>query len=190
MSQFELEHIIDQCKKMHKLSQQLLFEKMYSYGHHISMRYTHNNADAEEVLSSSFLKVFLNIHKYDETYDFVPWFKKIVVNTAIDFLRLNKNTLFTIELTDEVDCETMDDFVIDNEVQIMPLLQKLSPMYQMVFNLYIMEEYSHDEIGLMLGISASTSRSNLTRAKAVLKKMIIQETHQDKISFIRKLKFE
>jgi RNA polymerase sigma-70 factor, ECF subfamily len=188
MGNFDLKHIIEQCKKMHKPSQQLLFEQLYSFGHHICMRYAKTKEEADEVLSNAFLKVFLNIQKYDETYDFLPWFKKILINCSIDFIRQNKNKIATVELSIEIDSESFDEFEVDENIPLLSMLQQLPTMYQAVFNLYVMEEYSHEEIGSMLGINPSTSRSNLTRAKIALKKMIEQESMQGKAPLIRKLK--
>lgn len=186
----DLKQIIDRCKQNHRLSQQQLFERLYSYGFQMAMRYTHHREEADEVLSNTFLKVFTHIKKYDDALHFIPWFKKILIHTAIDYLRHKKLDIVTYEISTALEFADDSECEIDTSLEVLPLIQKLPVMYRTVFNLAVFEEYSHEEIGLMLGINASTSRSNLSRAKALLKKWLALESSQTSPPFLRKVKGE
>lgn len=148
----------------------MLYKQFYAYGMSISLRYAYNRDEAAEVLNDSFLKVFGNIHKYDQDQSFKAWLRKIIINTAIDYYRKNKkhHELLDIEIADIelLDYSLIDQFEIE-DLQI--LLNELPENYRITFNLYEIEGYKHDEIAELLNIATGTSRSNLTRAKAMLR---------------------
>ncbi len=144
----------------------------------ISQRYTSNFDQAEDILQNSFIKIFNNIEKYKFEGSFDGWMKRIVVNTAIDYYRGRKNDFLLLpedqaierfEIIDEVEEEAEYPYT---PKQVMDALQDLTPAYKAVFNLYVIEEYSHKEIAETLGISIGTSKSNLLKSKLRLKKIL------------------
>jgi len=162
--------LLKACKKGKLKAQEMLYKQFYAYGMSISLRYAYNRDEAAEVLNDSFLKVFKNISKYNQEQVFKAWLRKIIINTAIDYYRKNKNhyELLDTEITDieSLDYSLIEQFEID-DLQL--LLNELPKNYRITFNLYEVEGYKHDEIAKLLNITSGTSRSNLTRAKALLR---------------------
>lgn len=162
--------LLKACKKGKIKSQEMLYKQFYAYGMSISLRYAYNRDEAAEVLNDSFLKVFGNIHKYNQKQSFKAWLRKIIINTAIDYYRKNKKHYELIDVEtaniELVDYSLVDQFEIE-DLQI--LLNELPEDYRITFNLYEIEGYKHDEIAVLLNITPGTSRSNLTRAKAMLR---------------------
>jgi len=131
----------------------------------IAFRFSASRETAEEIVSDSFLKVFTKIESHDTEKSFKAWIRKIVVNTALDYNRKDLRKFDTIELVEEKHDTIDENSEFPKAEEIISLLHKLSPMYRMVFNLYVMEDFSHEEIAQLLNISVNTSRSNLSRAK-------------------------
>jgi RNA polymerase sigma factor (sigma-70 family) len=171
--QFALDSIIVGCRASRRDSQRLLYECFHGYGLSIALRYSKDRVEAVEILNDAFLKVFKKIDLYDTAQAFKPWFRRIVIYTAIDYHRASHRFPIHLALSAaaEMPDSTADLFPILPEDDVLPLLQTLAPAYRMVFNLYVMEEYDHQEIAALLGISESTSRSNLARAKENLRRI-------------------
>jgi RNA polymerase sigma-70 factor (ECF subfamily) len=125
------------------------------------------------MLNDSFLKVFRNLKKYDEKLPFRAWFRKIIVNTAIDYYRKNARLLPTLEI-EEAENYSFDINLIDNlnYEAIKKLLDELPELHRLVFNLYEIEGFTHQEIAGKLDLTESTSRSYLTRAKKKLRILV------------------
>ena len=122
------------------------------------------------MLNDGFLKVFEHIGWFDDRLPFLPWFRKIIVNAAIDHYKSNRRyyvhkDAYSVEV-EILDTQNLNTCDVDD---LMNLLNELPEMYRLVFNLYEIEGYSHQEISDVLGIGVSTSRSNLTRAKKLLR---------------------
>ena len=163
--------VIKGCIKGKSRYQELLYRQFYAYGMSISLRYAHNRDEAAEILNDGFLKAFTNLSRFDTNQQFKPWFRKIIINAAIDNYRKN------LKHYNHLDEEVIDDELLDvgsiNYLEIedmMILLNELPENYRLTFNLYEIEGYSHQEIAEILGIAEGTSRSNLTRARNMLKK--------------------
>jgi RNA polymerase sigma-70 factor (ECF subfamily) len=141
----------------------------------IALRYSADNALADEILNESFLKVFNNLHKYDEKQAFKGWLRTIVVNTAIDSYRKNKQSP-DYENLEDVQLPDLNGDAISSisAEEILALVQQLSPVYRMVFSLYVIDGYSHKEIAEKLGIKEGTSKSNLQDARKRLQSMILK----------------
>lgn len=163
--------VINGCKEKNPRSQRKLYDHYFGYGMNAALPYCNSREEALEIVNDGFLKVFNNLDKFDPDYPFRPWFKKIVVNTAIDYYRKNKNFRQTIELdaVEELATEELELPEITPQDDMLPIIQELSPMYRMVFNLHVMEGYKHSEIAAMLDIHIATSKSNLARAKKNLR---------------------
>ena len=169
--------IIENCRKGDRNSQRVLYEHYYGYAMQICLRYTSNKEEAMEVLNDGYLKIFQKIDRYDPDLPFKNWIRRIFTNAAIDHFRKNqKRPRFTdLEEVGEPVDESVGFVEVSSEVDILPILQKLSPRYRIVFNLYVMEEYKHHEIAELLGISVGTSKSNLLRAKHKLVSLLSRE---------------
>lgn len=156
----------------------MLYGKMMS----VCMRYSRDEDTAQEVLQLSFIKVFDKLEKYDFNGSFEGWVRRIVVNTAIDHIRKsNRDPFSSSEDYLYVDEQEMDlDEGSEGDVELkaaeaMKAMQLLSPAYQAVFNLYVIENYTHKEVAEILGISEGTSKSNLAKAKKKLQEILLSK---------------
>lgn len=172
-----LELIIKGCIENDRQSQKELYSNYYSYAMSICLRYTGNQADAVEVLNDGFFKVFSNIKKFEIDKPFKPWLRRILVNSCLDHIKKNAKHNQLADITEaEVSQSSLDapDHNLNYE-EILAKIGQLSPAYRAVFNLYVIDGYKHNEIAKELGITESTSKSNLTRAKAILRSMLERE---------------
>ncbi len=175
--------IIAGCQKGNRASQERLYQYYHPYGMSISLRYAKNRLEAREILNESFLKVFTKLDQYDKTQAFQYWLRRIIINTAIDFYRKHQSdpSFMTIDTALQIADDTPINIEIDPSMNTLPIVQQLPPAYRMIFNLYVMEGYKHQEIAEKLGISINTSKSNLARAKQKLKELIrSRENYQSK----------
>ena len=149
----------------------------YAYGMSITLRYAGSREQGTAILNDAFMKVFDHIRKYDTDRPFKPWLRRIIINTAIDHYHKNqrKPNFSEFELTENqmVEEETILSGITYQEI--VDMLRELSPAYRAVFNLFVIEGYSHEEISKKLGISVGTSKSNLAKAKRKLR-MILEKS--------------
>ena len=173
MIEKELQQIIDGCIEQDRHSQELLYKKLYGFAMNICLRYANNKYEAVDVLNEGFFKAFTNIEKYDKSWPFKAWLSKIMYNASIDYYRTNLkwNQLVGFERSDIKVNEVSVEHKLDYE-DLLKIIQQLPPTYRIVFNLYAVDGYSHEEIAEMLGITASTSRSNLHKARVKLQQML------------------
>ena len=169
------EELIRGCVKNDRLAQKRLYERFYGRMMGVCMRYSSHKEQATEILNLGFLKVFQNIKSFAEKGGSPEaWIYRIMVNTAIDYLRSEMRHQH-LEIERTVYVEDTADVISDlSAEQILEMVNHLSPAYRAVFNLYVVEGYNHSEIGSMLGISEGTSKSNLAKARVKLKEKIIQ----------------
>lgn len=139
----------------------------------VCLRYSGNPDDANDLLQEGFIKIFKNLEKFRGEGSFEGWIRRIFVNTSIEHFR-KKVKLYNVTEVQENTIEDIDLSVLDTlaEKDIMTLINGLSPGYKTVFNMHVVEGYSHKEIAEMLGINEGTSKSQLARAKGVLKKSL------------------
>ena len=139
----------------------------------VCMRYAKDHEEAKDMLNEGFMKVFKNINKYKATHSLESWIRRIMINNAIDHYRKYKKHRNQIDITEVYDYANDETVSSDLSVkEIMKLVQKLSPAYKTVFNLYVVDGYNHREIAEKLGISEGTSKSNLSKARAKLQQML------------------
>ncbi|MDW7690785.1 RNA polymerase sigma factor [Flammeovirgaceae bacterium SG7u.111] len=165
---------IKACLKGKRTAQEELYKSYYGYGMSIAMRYAGNKEEAEEIFNDSFMKVFGKLKLYDLNKSFKGWVRRIIINTSIDYYR-GKNQIEkgTICLEGASDITYSYDIISKlTAEQILTLLQKLPDKYRLTFNLYELEGYSHQEISEKMNIPVGTSRSNLTRAKNILREKV------------------
>lgn len=176
--------IIKGCLKNDRACQKALYEQFYSKMLGVCLRYCRDRDEAKDVLHEGFMKVFNGLKNFSGNGSFEGWIRRIMVNTSIDHLRKNKqnylivSTVYANERASNLADEISDDdlaVVIDKE-EILRAIQELTPAYRTVFNLYVIEEYTHKEIAELLDISEGTSKSNLSKAKFNLKKSLMHLT--------------
>lgn len=157
--------------------------KMYA----VCLRYANNTNDAQDLLQEGFIKVYKNLHRFRAEGSFEGWVRRVFVNTSIEHFRKKSAQLSSVSEREENTIEDADITALDSlaEKDIINIVQELSPGYRTVFNLYVVEGYSHKEIGELLGISEGTSKSQLARAKSILQKKITQYLNDTKKSFTR-----
>lgn len=155
--------------------QELLFRNFYAFAMSVAIRYSYNQEDAREIINDSFLKVFNNINTFDDDKPFKSWFRRIIVNTSLDHYRANKKFRLQTSYDDEelsLEIPEGDDELNNYGVDdILEIFNRMPDLYRMIFNLYEVEGYNHDEIGGMLSIAPGTSRSHLSRAKKMIRKI-------------------
>ncbi len=174
-SEYNEAEIIEGCINGGRKYQKLLYERYYGSMMVVCMRYTQDREEARDVLHEGFMKVFRNIEKFTQGTNLGAWIRRIMVNTAIDHYRKNAKGPNLVEINQAVHEIDVQDVVSDMSAEeILGMVQRLSPAYRMVFNLYVIEGYSHKEVGELLGISEGTSKSNLAKARAKLQHMILQ----------------
>lgn len=169
----ELLEVIERCKRHDRRSQQQLYRLFYAYGMSISIRYTKDEGEALLVLNDGFLKVFRNLKKFDRELPFKPWFRKILINTAINYVKKQQKFKSTVAMEEEANIATSEDILSRiNYQELINMVQSLSTGYRTVFNLYVIDGFKHEEIAEALGISVGTSKSNLSKARAKLQEII------------------
>ncbi|MCD4746852.1 MAG: sigma-70 family RNA polymerase sigma factor [Bacteroidales bacterium] len=172
--------IIDGCKAGKRRAQNILYKKYAPTMLGICMRYTKNQAEAEDVLQESFIKIFTNIKNFRKKGSFEGWIKKIMINTALNNYKKN------LKHYHHTDIEEIENnfFIDDNEENnineeispevLIKVIQNLPQGYKMILNLFVFERHSHKEIAQMLNISVNTSKSQLLKARRLLKKKLVQ----------------
>lgn len=166
---------INAARKGKTTAQRTLYKQFYNYGMSIAIRYAENHEEAEEILNDTYMKVFKNLDKYSPNLSFKAWFRRILINTAIDYHRKYKKYRYTMGITHAQGVMTDTDTLANISAQeILLLVQELSPSYRTVFNLYVVEGYKHKEVGEMLGITEATSRATLATARLKLQKKLLE----------------
>lgn len=177
----ELNIIIQGCIDQNRRSQQEFYKTFYGYAAAICMRYSHKKEDLVEIVNDGFLKVFKELRLFKPTNDdtiavLKAWMKKIMMNTSIDHYRKQLKADPSVLDIDEVgenfsyQSETPLDKITYDEL--VKLLNQLTPMYRVVFNMYVIDGLSHEEISKELSISIGTSKSNLSKARVNIMKLI------------------
>lgn len=170
---YEENDLITACIRQEKWAQKLMYEEYYGKMMGVCLRYANNQDDALDILHEGFIKVFQHIHKYQPGTSLAAWIRRIMVNTAIDFYRKNiRRRTEDIDQAGHIDNADADAISQCNEREILKAVQVLSPAYRAVFNLYVIEGYSHKEIASLLDITEGTSRSNLVKARFKLKEIL------------------
>jgi RNA polymerase sigma-70 factor, ECF subfamily len=173
---------IEGCLKGDRRSQQAIHKLYYGRMKVVCMRYTRDTDQAEDVLQEGFIKVFQQLEKYSGLGSFEGWVRRIMVNLAIDRFRKLKHDFVSVdddrrwelaqpseEDEDETDGSAYADITPE---QIIDAMQQLTPAYRTVFNLYVYEDYNHQQIAEALGISVGTSKSNYAKAKKNMRKLL------------------
>ena len=168
----DLNEILEGCIRGQRKAQERIYQ-MFSAGMFgVCLRYCRNYNDAKDVLQDGFVKIFENIKKFENRGSFEGWIRKIIVNTALEKFRKTNPVILVEKLPDmpeEEEYEPNPDFNAD---VILSLVQELPSQYRLVFNLYVFEEMTHREISNLLSISEGTSKSDLSRARSILRQKL------------------
>jgi len=165
--------LVEACIAKERWAQKQLYEENYSLLMGVCLRYSGSRDDAMDILHEGFIKILTNIHRYQPGTSLIAWMRRIMVNTAIDYYRMQTRRR-TDDLETAYDIQTHDPDALSKLTvqEIIKCIQQLSPAYRSVFNLYVIEGFSHKEIADILEITESTSRSNLVKARAKLKDLL------------------
>jgi RNA polymerase sigma factor (sigma-70 family) len=178
--------LLNGCRKNDRNSQKELYYLLRGFAIKICYRYTNTSEESEEIMNEGFVKLFKNIQQFDETrqndtlLSLKGWFKRILVNTCIDHYRKMNASVYGHVLTHESETiadhsETGIDVISYKEI--IEAIRLLSPAYRAVFNLFVIEGLSHEEISKVLGISVGASKSNLSKARDNLRKLLLTKSH-------------
>jgi RNA polymerase sigma factor (sigma-70 family) len=171
--------IIEGCISGKRKAQNELYSIYSSLFYGICLRYAGNRTEAQDILQEGFIKIFSRIETFNHRGSFEGWMKRIIVNTALNYLRDHARERFFISFNDEA--ETIPDEITQNESPeplpeetMLNLVQGLPGGYRMVFNLYVFEGHTHKQISELLEISENTSKTQLMRARLMLRKQIAE----------------
>lgn len=181
----QLQALIAGCLKGDRRSQQAIHKMFYGKMKAVCMRYTRDSDQAMDIVQEGFLKVFTNLEKYSGVGSLEGWIRRIMVNLAIDRFRKLKNDFILLgenqsvedfegEADEEEENNGEDEIYDITPEQIIDAMQQLSPAYRTVFNLYVYEDYTHQDIAEALGISVGTSKSNYAKARKNMKKLLLK----------------
>ncbi len=183
----KLLHIISGCAQQDRHCQKQLYDQYYGLCLKIAFRYVNTYEQAIEVTQDAFLKMFRNFSRFEvrdpEKVEMLlmGWIRRIVVNASIDYMRKEMNNSRVYPIPEHVWEHKDDGQSADNSLlykELITLVKELPPAYRMVFNLHVIEGYSHPEIGKMLGITTGTSKSNLSKARVHLQKALTAENSE------------
>jgi RNA polymerase sigma-70 factor (ECF subfamily) len=166
-----LEQLIIKCKKNNRNAQGELYNRYAKKLFTLCLKYSKDYAESEDNLQDAFVTIFKKIKQYNNKGSFEGWMKRIVINTALQ--RYRKSSVL-----DVIKDDTVIEDVVEVEAEQVPLeflleiIQQLPDKYRLVFNLYVLDQFSHKEIAEMLNISVGTSKSNLSRARHILKEKL------------------
>lgn len=169
--------LIEGCLANNRKAQEQLYRLFYGFAMSIAMRYARSEADAADIMSHAFVKIFKSMHTYDASKGTMyAWIKRIVANEGIDYIK-SQSKFNPLEL-EEVMAPSIDNSVIARleAEDIMATIKKLPPATHAVFILYVMEGHTHKEIAVKLNISEGTSKWHLSEARKILKQTLQLQT--------------
>ncbi|MGB1242879.1 MAG: RNA polymerase sigma factor [Chitinophagales bacterium] len=167
--------LIKACMRGDRTAQNQLYKEHKYKMMGVCLRYAKDRAEAEDILQDGFFKVFCDLKQFSGTGPLGAWIRRVMVNTALMHVRKNKNKLFPsveLEKVEHKQASEEDLFSRFRMQALVQMIQRLPDGYRMVFNMYVIEGYSHKEIAKQLDISESTSKSQLSRAKMTLRQML------------------
>ncbi|OKL38989.1 RNA polymerase sigma factor [Pontibacter flavimaris] len=170
------ERLIEGCIAGKRDMQRLLYDLYSKKMMVVCLRYAPTTFEAEDIMQDAFIKVFNHIQNFKKDCPLEFWIRRIMVNTALKHLR-SKQLLTVSHEAEEVANISSGDMNLSGYTmdELLGMIQSLAPRYRMVFNLYAIEGYNHKEIGEMLGISEGTSKSQYSRARAILQSMLLRQ---------------
>jgi RNA polymerase sigma factor (sigma-70 family) len=173
--------LIQQCINGDLKHLEMLYKHFYGYAMGVGLRYSNNRDDALEIVNDAFIKAFGDIKNYQADKPFKAWLRRIIVNTAIDKHRKERKRLANVDLDDAIHVGHQAAILQQlNANDILKLMDQLPGAHRMVFNLYEIDGYDHNEIAAMMGITASSSRVYLGRAKEKLRVLLQEDKEHER----------
>ena len=172
---YTIDELIKRCRAGERKAQEMLYKQFASKMLAVCMRYATDKMEAEDMLQNGFIKVFRKIDDYRGDGSFEGWIRRIMVHCSIEYYRKHHKMMQAVDM-DECDEPSVDPMAMAKlgAKDLIALIQQLAPGYRMVFNLYAIEGFSHKEIGEIVGISEGASKSQLSRARAILKEQVLK----------------
>ncbi|WP_276389106.1 RNA polymerase sigma factor [Eudoraea chungangensis] len=171
-----LEELIHNCKKGNRRAQELLYREYAPILFGVCLKYSKNKVEAEDNLHDSFMTIYEKIGQYKFQGSFVGWMKRITVNTVLQKYRKEDYLkVVTENEADEMESDSASEYFKIDLTTLLKYVQELPNKYRITFNMYVLDGFSHKEISEKLGTSTGTSKSNLARARAILKEKITKE---------------
>lgn len=180
------EKIIENCKAGDRRSQRELYERYKQSFFMLMTRYASSRDEAQDFLQDGFVKIFVDLHQYDSTRgSFYTWGRRVMVNTALQHLRKKRILFAEADISDYDNVIGADAHVVEqlNAEDLTKMINTLPVGYRVVFNMYVVEGYSHKEIAEILEITVSTSKTQLFKAKKALQKKIANQGLADQILY-------
>jgi len=177
--------LVQGCLRNNRDSQKLLYQYYYRFAMRVCVRYSKSEEEAKEILNDGFLKVFQKMAQYKQETSFELWLRKIMINTAIDHYRkeLKHYNQYSADkkIIDYGQANIIDEMAY---TELTNLIQSLTPGYRAVFNLYAVDGYTHEEIAELLHISVGTSKSNLSKAREILKAAVEKMNNKTLVKYV------
>lgn len=164
--------LIKGCIEGDRRMQKELYDRFSPKMYAVCLRYMGNADDAQDILQEGFIKIYKNLERFRGDGSFEGWVRRIFVNTAIEQIRKKKMDVSLTEKEETIEYKSVTAVDNINEKDLLKIVSGLSPGYRSVFNMYVVEGFSHKEIGELLGISEGTSKSQLARARMILQDRI------------------
>lgn len=177
---YTLDELVEGSARGRREAQQLLYQALSPKMFAVCMRYAKDRQEAEDILQTGFIKVFQKAETFKGEGSAEGWIRRIMVNTAIEMYRKNRRMMNTVSMdeADDVPQCTFDASRLEMK-DLLRLIQQLPGVYKLIFNMYAIEGYAHKEIAATLGISENSSKSQLCRARSILKEMLIKMESAD-----------
>ncbi len=171
---FTIDELIKQCQAGNRKACEIMYKQFAPKMLAVCMRYAVDKMEAEDMLQNAFIKVFKNLNAYRGEGSFEGWIRRIMVHSSIEYYRKHHKMMQVLDITEHGHEQSVDAAAAANlDVKdLLAMVQQLSPGYRMVFNLYAIEGYSHREIADIMGITEGASKSQLSRARNILKELI------------------
>jgi len=172
---YTIDTLVSKCKAGERKAQELLYKQFAAKMLAVCMRYAIDRMEAEDMLQNGFIRVFQKMNDYRGEGSFEGWVRRIMVHSSIEYYRKHHKMMQAVDM-DDSDEPSVHPVAMANldAKDLIALIQQLSPGYRMVFNLYAIEGYSHKEIGEIMNITEGASKSQLSRARAILKEQVLK----------------
>jgi len=176
---YTIDTLVNKCKAGERKAQELLYKQFAAKMLGVCIRYATDRMEAEDMLQNGFIRVFQKMSDYRGEGSFEGWVRRIMVHSSIEYYRKHHKMMQVVDMN-ETDEPSVDPVAMANldAKDLIALIQQLAPGYRMVFNLYAIEGFSHKEIGEIMGISEGASKSQLSRARAILKEQVLKTSNK------------
>ena len=173
---YTINELIARCKAGERKAQEMLYKQFASKMLGVCLRYATDKMEAEDMLQNGFIRIFKKLDDYRGDGAFEGWVRRIMVHSSIEYYRKHHKMIQMMDVAEignepSVNAEVMENMNIKD---LLNIIQQLSPSYKMVFNLYAIDGYSHKEIAEIVGITEGASKSQLSRARAILKDKVLK----------------